>query len=180
MRNNSNSRRMRPRNNGRNNNGGKRVNPKVQTFDSNGPDVRVRGTAYQISDKYMSLAKDAASAGDRILAESYLQHAEHYQRFIAEMTERFESFKQQQRERALAENGTNSEDDDIEDDVEDNDPDNGVEVIVVVDEEGDNDDVGGSAEVKDASEDVVEPVKKKPVVKRKNPPRKKETELETA
>lgn len=53
-----------------------------QVFDSNGPDVRIRGTAHQVTEKYIALAKDAASAGDRILAESYLQHAEHYQRII--------------------------------------------------------------------------------------------------
>lgn len=55
---------------------------KMQVFDSNGPDVRIRGTAHQVTEKYMALAKDAASSGDRILAESYLQHAEHYQRII--------------------------------------------------------------------------------------------------
>ncbi len=54
----------------------------MQVFDSNGPDVRIRGTAYQILEKYTALAKDAAAAGDRILSESYLQHAEHYQRVI--------------------------------------------------------------------------------------------------
>src|SRR5581483_7591024 len=47
-----------------------------QTFDSNGPDVRVRGNAYQV------LARDAHSAGDRIAAENYYQHAEHYYRII--------------------------------------------------------------------------------------------------
>lgn len=55
---------------------------KNRVFDSSGPDVRIRGTAFQIAEKYETLAKDAASAGDRILAESYLQHAEHYQRII--------------------------------------------------------------------------------------------------
>lgn len=55
-----------------------------QVFDSNGPEVRIRGTAFQIQEKYMALAKDAASSGDRVLAESYLQHAEHYQRLINE------------------------------------------------------------------------------------------------
>jgi hypothetical protein len=55
-----------------------------QVFDSNGPEVRIRGTAFQIQEKYMALAKDAASSGDRVLAESYLQHAEHYQRVINE------------------------------------------------------------------------------------------------
>ena len=54
-----------------------------QVFDSNGPEVRIRGTAHQVTEKYMALAKDASSAGDRILAESYLQHAEHYQRIIS-------------------------------------------------------------------------------------------------
>ena len=57
---------------------------RAQVFDSNGPDVRIRGTAYQIQEKYMALAKDAASSGDQVMAESYLQHAEHYQRVINE------------------------------------------------------------------------------------------------
>ena len=55
---------------------------RTQVFDSNGPDVRIRGTAHQVCEKYLALAKDAQSAGDRILAESYYQHAEHYQRII--------------------------------------------------------------------------------------------------
>ncbi|MDD2325157.1 MAG: DUF4167 domain-containing protein [Alphaproteobacteria bacterium] len=53
-----------------------------QTFDSNGPDVRVRGNAWQVYEKYQSLARDAAGAGDRVMAENYLQHAEHYYRII--------------------------------------------------------------------------------------------------
>lgn len=65
------------------NGGGRRSNQnRMQVFDSNGPDVRIRGTAYQICEKYLALAKDAASGGDSIVAESYLQHAEHYQRII--------------------------------------------------------------------------------------------------
>lgn len=55
---------------------------KQQTFDSNGPDVRVRGNAYQVLEKYLAMARDATSAGDRIAAENYLQHAEHYYRLI--------------------------------------------------------------------------------------------------
>ena len=63
--------------------GGRRGNQqRMQVFDSNGPDVRIRGTAHQVTEKYVALAKDAASSGDRILAESYLQYAEHYQRII--------------------------------------------------------------------------------------------------
>ena len=75
--NSSNNKRSRGRNNNRR--GG---NNRSQVFDSNGPDVRIRGTAFQVNEKYMALAKDAASGGDLILAESYLQHAEHYQRLI--------------------------------------------------------------------------------------------------
>ena len=74
---------------GRGNGGGRRGggNQRMQVFDSNGPDVRIRGTAHQVTEKYMALAKDAASAGDRSLAENYLQHAEHYQRIISSWDE---------------------------------------------------------------------------------------------
>lgn len=53
-----------------------------QSYDSNGPDVRVRGTAHQIFEKYQTLAREAATSGDRVLAEAYYQHAEHYFRII--------------------------------------------------------------------------------------------------
>ena len=75
-----------------NNGGHRRINPRMQTFDSNGPDVRIRGTAYQITEKYVALARDATSSGDRVLAESYLQHGEHYQRLINEMTEEYNKY----------------------------------------------------------------------------------------
>ena len=67
-----------------NNNGGRRSGGgnRMQVFDSNGPEVRIRGTAYQVCEKYLALAKDAAASGDRVLSESYLQHAEHYQRLV--------------------------------------------------------------------------------------------------
>ena len=61
-----------------------------QIFDSNGPDVRIRGTAHQVCEKYLALAKDAASIGDVVLAESYLQHAEHYQRIINSWADEFQ------------------------------------------------------------------------------------------
>ncbi len=60
---------------------------RMQTFDSNGPDVRIRGSAFQVHEKYLQLARDASSSGDRIIAESYLQHAEHYYRIIAAVQE---------------------------------------------------------------------------------------------
>lgn len=53
-----------------------------QTFDSNGPGVRVRGNAHQVVEKYQALARDASASGDRVLMENYLQHAEHYYRII--------------------------------------------------------------------------------------------------
>jgi hypothetical protein len=51
-------------------------------FDSNGPDVRLRGTAQQLFEKYLQLGRDATGAGDRVMAESYFQHAEHYFRIL--------------------------------------------------------------------------------------------------
>jgi len=58
-----------------------------QTFDSNGPDVRIRGNAFQVYEKYQALARDAQTAGDRIAAENYLQHAEHYYRIVGMINE---------------------------------------------------------------------------------------------
>ncbi len=71
---------------GRNRNGGggkgPHHNPLTRSFESNGPDVKIRGTPSHIAEKYMSLARDAQSSGDPVLAENYLQHAEHYNRII--------------------------------------------------------------------------------------------------
>lgn len=63
--------------------GRKGPNPLSRTYESNGPDVKVRGTAHHVAEKYVSLARDAQSSGDIVLAENYLQHAEHYYRLIA-------------------------------------------------------------------------------------------------
>ena len=57
-------------------------NPLTRSFESTGPDVKIRGTPAHIAEKYMSLARDATSSGDPVLAENYLQHAEHYNRII--------------------------------------------------------------------------------------------------
>src|SRR5262245_53780639 len=57
-------------------------NPRQQTFDSNGPEVRIRGNAYQVLEKYLAMARDATAAGDRIAAENFYQHAEHYFRIV--------------------------------------------------------------------------------------------------
>lgn len=72
------------RSRGRNNNGGrKHINPLSRSFESNGPDVKVRGNAAHIAEKYLQLARDAQSSGDGVMAENYLQHAEHYFRIVA-------------------------------------------------------------------------------------------------
>lgn len=75
------------RSRGRGNNRRQNVPLRHQNFDSNGPDVRIRGNAWQVQEKYLALARDAASSGDRITAENYLQHAEHYFRIIAQIQE---------------------------------------------------------------------------------------------
>ena len=76
MKHGSNGRRPRSR-------GGKRPSNARSVFDSNGPDVKVRGTAQQVLDKYLTLARDAQSSGDRVQAEAYLQYAEHYFRILS-------------------------------------------------------------------------------------------------
>ena len=53
-----------------------------RTLDSNGPDIKIRGNAHHVYEKYLQLARDANSSGDRVMAENYLQHAEHYYRMI--------------------------------------------------------------------------------------------------
>jgi hypothetical protein len=67
---------------GRGRGGRKPQNPLARNYESNGPDVKIRGTAAHIAEKYMSLARDALASGDLVSAESYLQHAEHYNRII--------------------------------------------------------------------------------------------------
>ena len=62
--------------------GRKPQNPLARNYESNGPDVKIRGTAAYIAEKYMSLARDALASGDMVAAESYFQHAEHYNRII--------------------------------------------------------------------------------------------------
>lgn len=65
-----------------NNNRGPRPPNRSQTFDSNGPSVKIRGNAYQVFERYIALAREASSSGDRIAAENLYQHAEHYFRIM--------------------------------------------------------------------------------------------------
>lgn len=69
------NRRMRGRNR-------KGPNPLTRSFESNGPDVKIRGTAQHIAEKYSQLARDAQASGDPVAVENYLQHAEHYYRIV--------------------------------------------------------------------------------------------------
>ncbi|MEM1371269.1 MAG: DUF4167 domain-containing protein, partial [Pseudomonadota bacterium] len=72
-------------------------NPLTRSYESNGPDVKIRGTPAHVAEKYMSLARDAMASGDRVLAENHFQHAEHYNRIIM-------AYRDQQNAQA-AENG---------------------------------------------------------------------------
>jgi hypothetical protein len=77
MKHSPNPRRLRSRGNGKRNPGSRN-----QTFESNGPEVKVRGTAQQVLEKYLTLGRDAYSSGDPIAAEGFFQHAEHYHRVL--------------------------------------------------------------------------------------------------
>lgn len=72
-----NNKRMRGRNRG------KGPNPLTRSYESNGGDVKIRGTALHVAEKYVQLARDAQASGDRVAQENYLQHAEHYYRIVA-------------------------------------------------------------------------------------------------
>ena len=60
---------------------------RVQTFDSNGPSVKIRGNAYQVFERYVAMAREAQTSGDRVAAENLYQHAEHYFRVMNAMGE---------------------------------------------------------------------------------------------
>src|SRR5271168_4642991 len=57
--------------------------PLTHSYDSHGPDVRIRGTALHVAERYLQLARDANTASNPVAAENYLQHAEHYFRLMA-------------------------------------------------------------------------------------------------
>jgi hypothetical protein len=78
------NKRMRGRNHHR-----KNQNPMSRVYESNGPDVKIRGNPAHIAEKYIQLARDAQASGDPVSAENYYQHAEHYYRLIAAAQEQF-------------------------------------------------------------------------------------------
>ena len=78
-------------------------------FDSNGPDLRIRGTAQQLFEKYLQLGRDATSAGDRVMAESYFQHAEHYFRILNAMNQAAQQNQQNGQQQAAPRRPYNGE-----------------------------------------------------------------------
>src|SRR6266513_6561246 len=107
----NNNKRMRNRNNNNRNDGNRRgQNPMTRVFESNGPDIKIRGTASHVAEKYVQLARDARSSADPVAAENYYQHAEHYFRLIAAAQEQFRQNQPQPR----TENEMASEDGDDE------------------------------------------------------------------
>src|ERR1700749_3080227 len=75
--------------------GGGGFNPN-RTFDSSGPEIKIRGSASHVYEKYLQLARDANSGGDRVMAENYLQHAEHYFRIMAAQQAQLAQYQAQQ------------------------------------------------------------------------------------
>jgi hypothetical protein len=96
----------RPHNGGNGGGGGSNTgsgfNPN-RTYDSSGPEVKIRGSASHVYEKYLQLARDSNSSGDRIMAENYLQHAEHYYRIMAAAAAQQAQYQAQQ----AAQNGQN-------------------------------------------------------------------------
>jgi hypothetical protein len=89
---------------GHNHNNGGGFNPN-RTYDSNGPEVKIRGSASHVYEKYLQLARDANSSGDRVMAENYLQHAEHYYRIVAATQAQMAQYQAQQAAQAAANGG---------------------------------------------------------------------------
>ena len=116
MRNGQNKQRMRNRNNNNNNNNNNHnrrgQNPMTRVYESNGPDIKIRGTASHIAEKYLQLARDARSAsGDPVAAENYYQYAEHYFRLIAAAQEQFRQNQQPRGDEPVNNSSDDSEDD---------------------------------------------------------------------
>ena len=112
MRNGQNNKRMRNRNNNNNNKNNNRrgQNPMTRVYESNGPDIKIRGTASHVAEKYVQLARDARSSGDPVAAENYYQHAEHYFRLIATAQEQFRQNQPQHQQQPRPDNDMSSTD----------------------------------------------------------------------
>lgn len=111
----NNRQRGRGRRNGHN---GGQINRNT-TIDSNGPDVRLRGNAQQLHEKYIALANDASAAGERIQAEAYFQFADHYFRINAAIIAAAEERRERHQEK-MAQDAKSSEKSEDDKPVEDN------------------------------------------------------------
>lgn len=98
--------------------GRKVQNPLSRNFESNGPDVKIRGNASHIAEKYTALARDALAAGDSIMAENFLQHAEHYNRIIMAAQAQNAASGQQPSEGANGSGGHRAQSDQVDDGAE--------------------------------------------------------------
>ena len=111
MRQPQNAKRGRGRGRRGNNSGGHNHVPNRNTsYESNGPDVKLRGNAQQLNEKYLALAHDATTSGERISAEAYTQFADHYFRLHQAAVGVSESKRQQEQAEAPGEDGSKSED----------------------------------------------------------------------
>jgi len=96
---------------GRPQNGRRGPNPLTRSYESNGPDVKIRGNAQHVAEKYLQLARDAHTGGDPVAAENYLQHAEHYFRLIA-AAQAAQAMAQSGQARPMGDDADDLEDDD--------------------------------------------------------------------
>ncbi|MEM8793367.1 MAG: DUF4167 domain-containing protein [Pseudomonadota bacterium] len=96
----------RSRGRGRGKNNGNSAN---RVYESTGPEGKVRGTPQQIIEKYLTLARDAQTSGDRVVAENFLQHAEHYQRILIQAAASQPQPEQRREEQAEASQETPAE-----------------------------------------------------------------------
>src|SRR6201982_769474 len=108
MRNGQNNKRMRNRNNNNNNNNRRGQNPLTRVYESNGPDIKIRGTASHIAEKYVQLARDARSSGYPVHPENYYQHPEHYFRLLAAPQEQFRQTQPQHQQQPRPDNDMSS------------------------------------------------------------------------
>jgi hypothetical protein len=131
------------RSRGRGNGGRKNVNPLSRSYESNGPDVKVRGNPATIAEKYVQLARDAQASGDSVMAENYFQHAEHYFRIISAAQAQSQA-RQEERERERAERQ------------EQNDQEDGVTEVAERDEASSDVNAGDDAVAADAANDTAE------------------------
>jgi len=164
---------------GRNRNNNNNRNNHNRALDSNGPDVKVRGTASTIYEKYTTLARDAASSGNRVKAESYRQHAEHYLRVMNAQ----EAAKQEAREKAEAERAARGETESDDEDGNDNRRNNRNRNQNSRRRPHNNSDDEGKSDNKDLSTQGLEevtPVVEKPKTKRKVVKRKEDASSDAA